>query len=333
MTIALDLAKKGWGTASPNPMVGAVLVKNGKIIGTGYHRQAGKAHAEVNAIKSAGGKARGSTLYVTLEPCCTYGRTPPCVGTIFSAGIRKVVVGCTDPNPKHSGKGIKLLRRLFKIDVVENVLEKECRKLNEPFFHWITIKRPFILLKMAMTLDGRIATEDGNSKWITGPAARMRVQRLRQWADAVMVGGETARTDRPSLNVRELRSFRQPRRIIVSRKLTSGQLLKLLPSGAAPEVISPHSRKEWLSELRRLGRENVTSILVEGGGELAADMLGAGIVDKIEFHIATKILGGRGSRPVVGGANPKSLSDAFQLRDISVERIGEDVCISGYLQA
>lgn len=332
MTLALDLARKGWGTTSPNPMVGAVLVKNGKIVGTGFHKKAGEPHAEINAIKSSGGRTGGSTLYVTLEPCCTFGRTPPCTDSIIAAGIRKVVIGCSDTNPKHSGKGVKLLKK-FGIEVVENVLTDECRKLNEAFFHWITTGRPFVLLKMAMTLDGKIATSGGSSKWVTGPDARSRVQRLRQWADAVMVGGETARTDRPSLNVREFRTNRQPRRIIVSRKLTKEKLLKLLPPGTAPESISPRSRKEWISELKRLGKENVTSVLVEGGGELAAEMLSAGIVDKIEFHVAPKLLGGRDSRPVIGGKNPKSLAEALKLKDISIEKIGEDICIRGYLNS
>lgn len=331
MSLAISLAKRGWGSTSPNPMVGAVLVRNGKIIGKGYHRRAGEAHAEINALRSAGRKTRNSTLYVTLEPCSTFGRTPPCTDAIISAGIKKVVIGCLDPNPRHSGKGVRILKDA-RIEVVENVLEDECLELNESFFHWITTGRPFILLKMAMTLDGKIATANGDSKWVTGSKARSRVQKLRQRADAVMVGGETARRDKPSLNVRESCNSRQPRRIIVSRKLNVQKLEKILPPGSGPEIISPKSANDWISEMKRLGKENVTSILVEGGGELAAEMLNAGIVNKIEFHIAPKILGGRNSRPVVGGRNPGSLSEALQLENVSLKKIDGDICISGFLK-
>ncbi|HCE43015.1 MAG TPA: bifunctional diaminohydroxyphosphoribosylaminopyrimidine deaminase/5-amino-6-(5-phosphoribosylamino)uracil reductase RibD [Lentisphaeria bacterium] len=331
MSLALTLAKRGWGGTSPNPMVGAVVVKNGKAVGKGFHRRAGEAHAEVNALNDAGRNARNATLYVTLEPCCTFGRTPPCTDAIISSGIRKVVVGCFDPNPKHAGKGLKVLQKAG-IEVTANIMEKECRELNDAFFHWITTGRPFVLLKMAMTLDGKIATSKGDSKWVTGPKARARVQKLRQWADAVMVGGETARTDKPSLTIREFRTAKQPRRIIISRHLTPEKLKNLLPPGTEPEVISPKNRQEWISELKRLGKENVTSILVEGGGELAAEMLNAGIIDKVEFHIAPKILGGRNSRPVVGGTDPDSLSKAFQLKNVSLKTIDEDICISGYMK-
>ena len=330
MSLAFSLAKRGWGGTSPNPMVGALVVKNGKVIGRGFHRRAGEAHAEINALNDAGTDARNATLYVTLEPCCTFGRTPPCTDAIISSGIRRAVIGCLDPNPKHAGKGLRILQEAG-IEVTANILEKECRELNDAFFHWITTGRPFVLLKMAMTLDGKIATAKGDSKWVTGPKARTRVQKLRQWADAVMVGGETARTDKPSLTVREFRSSKQPRRIIVSKILTSEKLKKLLPPGPDPEVISPKNRQEWISELKRLGKENVTSILVEGGGELAAEILNAGIIDKVEFHIAPKILGGRNSRPAVGGKNPLSLSEALQLKNVSMKRIDGDVCVTGYL--
>lgn len=329
MSIAISLAKRAWGQTSPNPMVGAVIVKNDRIIGKGYHRQAGSPHAEINAIKSSKGNIGNSTIYVTLEPCCTFGRTPPCTDAIMEAGIKRVVVGCLDPNPKHAGKGVNILKKAG-IEVRVGIMEKECLQLNESFFRWITTGRPFVLLKMAMTLDGKIATMDGKSKWITGPAARRRVQKLRQWADAIMVGAETARTDRPSLTVREFRKIRQPRRLIVSGKLTEEDALQLLGDGEKPEIISPSNRLEWLEELKRLGKEGVVSVLAEGGGELAASLLKAGIVDKVEFHIAPKILGGRNSRPVVGGDNPSDLAEAFNLQNTRMRKIGNDFCIIGY---
>ena len=332
MSTAVSLAKRAWGQTSPNPMVGAILVKNGKIIGKGYHRRAGGPHAEINAINSSEVDIGNSTLYVTLEPCCTFGKTPPCTNAIMAAGIKKVVVGCLDPNPHHAGKCVDILKKAG-IEVAVGIKEKECIELNEAFFHWITTGRPFVLLKMAMTLDGKIATHDGKSKWITGPAARMRVQKLRQWADAIMVGAETARTDNPSLTVREFRKIKQPRRLIASRKLTEEDALKLLCKGEKPEIISASCRQEWIRELKRLGKEGVVSILAEGGGELAASLLKAGMADKIEFHIAPKILGGRNSRTVVGGENPSSLAEAFNLRNICVKKIGDDLRISGYPEA
>lgn len=329
MSIAISLAKRAWGQTSPNPMVGAIIVKNGRIMGKGYHRKAGEGHAEINAISSSKGKLASSTLYVTLEPCCTFGKTPPCTDAIMAAGIKRVVVGCLDPNPRHAGKGVDILKKAG-IAVTVGIKEKECIELNEAFFHWITTGRPFILLKMAMTLDGKIATRDGKSKWITGPAARLRVQKLRQWADAIMIGAETARTDKPSLSVREFRKIKQPRRLIVSRSLTAKDALKLLSRGEKPEIIKASCRRDWLKELKRLGDEGVVSVLAEGGGELAASLLESGITDKIEFHIALKILGGRNSRTVVGGKNPSSLAEAFNLRNICIVKMGNDLRVSGY---
>ena len=201
MPQALELAKLAWGRTSPNPMVGALIVKHDRIIGRGYHRKAGTPHAEINALADCRHSPAGATLYVTLEPCSTYGRTPPCTDAIIKAGISRVVIGCLDPNPKHAGKGVEILRRAG-IEVEYPVLEEECLRLNEAFFKWITTGTPFVLLKMAMTLDGKIATVDGDSQWVTGVGAREEVQVLRQWADAIMVGGETARRDHPALTVR-----------------------------------------------------------------------------------------------------------------------------------
>lgn len=330
MLEALELAEKAWGQTSPNPLVGAVVVKNDEIIGRGYHHRAGEAHAEINALRDAGKKAKGADIYVTLEPCSTFGRTPPCTQAIIEAGIKRVFVGSVDPNPAHSGKGLEILESAgIK---TEHGIEKEaCDKINEAFFHWITTGRPFVILKMAMTLDGKIATADGESKWITGPAAREHVQHLRKWCDAIMVGGETLRKDNPGLIVRDIDGFwKQPLKLIASRSMTDGELAEYFPDGSA-HVISPGSPVEWLDLLLALGKENITALLIEGGGELAAEVLSAEIVDKIEFHIAPKILGGRNSRPVVGGESPLSLEDAKFLRDYKLEIVGDDIIVSGYI--
>lgn len=333
MKIALSLAKEAWGMTSPNPMVGALLVKNGTVTGKGFHRKAGTPHAEINAINDAGdADLNGSVLYVTLEPCSTFGRTPPCTDAIIKAGISKIVIGSLDPNPLHAGAAVNILRNAG-IDVVCGVEEDACRKLNEAFFKWIVSKKPFVLLKLAMTLDGKIATAAGQSKWITGPAARSRVQMLRRWADAIMVGGQTVLADTPSLTVREPADWPcQPRRIICSRALSAVRLGEIMPLGQTPELFSPETVSDWDKYLLKLGSENVIALLIEGGGELAASILKARIVDKVEFHYAPKILGGRNSRPSVGGVNPLSLDEAFGISDISIEKLGDDIILSGYVK-
>ena len=330
MLKALELAEKAWGQTSPNPLVGAVVVKDDKIIGHGYHHRAGEAHAEINALRDAGKRAKGADIYVTLEPCSTFGRTPPCTQAIIEAGIKRVFVGSVDPNPAHAGKGLEILEKAgIK---TECGIEKEaCDKINEAFFHWITTGKPFVVLKMAMTLDGKIATEDGQSKWITGPAAREHVQHLRKWCDAIMVGAETVRQDHPGLIVRDIDGFwKQPLKLIASRSMTNEELEEYFPDKSA-RAISPTSPDEWQNLLSELGKEDITALLIEGGGELAAEVLSAEIVDKIEFHIAPKILGGRDSRPVVGGESPLSLEDAKFLRDYKLEIAGDDIIVSGYI--
>ncbi len=331
MLEAIKEAKKGWGKTSPNPMVGAIIVKNNKVIGRGYHHKAGEAHAEINAIKDSKEETKNSTIYVTLEPCSTYGRTGPCTSAIIAAGIKKVVIGSTDPNPEHAGQGITILEKAG-IEVIVDIEKEKCLKLNEAFFKWITTGTPFVILKMAMTLDGKIATESGQSQWITGEIARNRVQELRQWSDAIIVGGETVRKDKPSLIVRTPQNWNnQPRRIIISKSLTEADAQNLmLRTPQNPEIINLD--KIDLSEsIKKLGSENVTSILIEGGGEVASLAISSGIVDKIEFHIAPKILGGKNSRSVISGENPLSLAEAYNLKDISIEMLGEDISISGYL--
>ncbi len=330
MQEAITLAEQSRGMTSPNPLVGAVVVKDGHIIGRGWHQQAGGPHAEVYALREAAANAAGAELYVTLEPCCTHGRTPPCTEAIIKAGIRKVFIGSVDPNPVHAGRGAAMLRD-SEIEVVTGVEAVACDALNEAFFKWIVRKEPFVILKMAMTLDGKIATADGKSKWITGPLARQRVQYLRRWADAIMVGGRTARRDRPSLTVREPENWtRQPQRLIVSTSLTSELLQSMLPPGGQIRVIAPDSQSAWNELMRELGQENITALLIEGGGELAATVIHAGVVDKVEFHIAPKILGGRNSCPVVGGTDPTDLAEALNLQRVAVEHYGDTIAISGY---
>ncbi|MDD5698435.1 MAG: bifunctional diaminohydroxyphosphoribosylaminopyrimidine deaminase/5-amino-6-(5-phosphoribosylamino)uracil reductase RibD [Victivallaceae bacterium] len=331
MLKALELAKLAWGRTSPNPLVGAVLVKDRKIIGQGYHRRAGEAHAEINALREAGENARGADLYVTLEPCSTSGRTPPCTDAIIAAGIKKVFAGSTDPNPAHAGKGLEILVRAG-IETVAGIEKSACDKINEAFFTWITGGRPFVLLKLAMTLDGKIATVAGRSHWITGVAARQRVQTLRQWCDAIMVGGETVRQDRPELTVRGTDPpwEKQPLKLIATRSMNDGDLLRYFPDHSA-RAVNPSSPAAWRELLTELGRKNITALLIEGGGELAAEVLNAGIVDQVEFHIAPKILGGKNSRPAVAGKNPLTLEEAKQLRDCKIETAGNDIIVSGYL--
>ena len=331
MLEAVTLAQKAWGQTSPNPLVGAVVVKDGLIIGRGYHHRAGEAHAEVNALKDAGNAACGADIYVTLEPCSTTGRTPPCTEAIINAKIKTVYIGSVDPNPLHRGNAVKLLQAAG-IHVTCDLEKDACDQLNEAFFCWITTGRPFVILKMAMTLDGKIATANGNSQWITGPVARERVQQLRQWADAIMVGGNTARVDHPSLTVRNIADWTpQPRRIIISNNLTMAELDKSLPPGGDSEIAAPADAAAWKCYLKRLGDSGITALLIEGGGELAAEVIAAGVVDKVEFHIAMKILGGRDSRPVIGGGNPLALAEAIQLKNIKTTRLGDDLAISGSL--
>ncbi len=333
MRRALTLARRGWGRTTPNPMVGAVVVQNNEIVGTGFHARAGRPHAEVEALAAAGEQARKATLYVTLEPCSTTGRTPPCTKAIIEAGIRHVIIGCLDTNPAHAGQALKILAQ-HQIDVTVGVLKEQCQELNEAFFCWTRHGRPFVLLKMAMTLDGKIATPEGDSKWITDTAARRHVQRLRQWADAIMVGGETVRLDNPQLTVRTPRNWwRQPPRLVWTR--TPPEEMRTLPlwqeGGTAPEAVAPQSPAEWQKLLIALGARQITALLIEGGGELAAAALQAGIVDKVAFYIAPKILGGRNSRPVVGGAAPSAMAEALPLRRVTHKCIGNDLLITGYL--
>jgi diaminohydroxyphosphoribosylaminopyrimidine deaminase / 5-amino-6-(5-phosphoribosylamino)uracil reductase len=360
MRVALRLARRGYGATSPNPMVGAVLVKGGKIIGRGWHRRAGLPHAEIEALRDAqkhGHTPRGAALYVTLEPCSTHGRTPPCTEAIVSAGIKKVVVGAIDPNPKHAGKGFKILRHAG-IEVVHGIFNDECTRLNEVFNQWIIHRTPFVTVKAAMTLDGKIATASGESKWITGEKARAHGMKLRQGSDAILVGINTILADDPSLTLRANQNSKNQnekvlRRIILdskartplNAKIISDEFAKLTTiviSKDAPKnrvnalakkvnvLVAPTKNSKvdlsWL--LKKLGSENVTSLLVEGGGEVNASFLLGGFAQRVAFFYAPKILGGRDSRKGVAGEGAKSLSEVIQLRDVKWRKLGNDLLLT-----
>ena len=364
MRRALSLAKRGYGATSPNPMVGAVLVKNGKIIGQGWHHRAGEPHAEIEALRNAdkkGETVRGATLYVTLEPCCTHGRTPPCTEAIIKAGIKRVVVGTVDPNPRHCGKAFSILKRAG-IATIRSLLEHECEVLNDAFNHWIAHRTPLVTVKAAMTLDGKIATASGESKWITGEKARTFAMKLRHGADAILVGINTVLADNPSLTFRngmsasKMQSDNKLRRIILdshgrtplNAKVVTDQnapLTTIVVNATAPKtrikrlakhvhvVVAPSASPSskgtpakvdlrWL--LKRLGTENVTSLLVEGGGEVNASFLMAGLAQRIAFFYAPKVLGGRDSLKAVAGNGATCLQETLNLENLEWRRLGPD---------
>jgi diaminohydroxyphosphoribosylaminopyrimidine deaminase/5-amino-6-(5-phosphoribosylamino)uracil reductase len=361
MRQALRLARRGLGRTSPNPMVGAVLVRGGKLLGAGWHRRAGWPHAEVEALRDAtrrGTPVRGATLFVTLEPCCTHGRTPPCTEAIVAAGIRRVVVAATDPNPCHAGRGFDLLRAAG-IAVETGVLADEATRLNEVFNHWVVQRTPFVTVKAAMTLDGKIATASGESKWITGPPARAVGMRLRFAADAVLVGINTVLADNPALTVRGPtgRIRKAPRRIVldalartpaesvVASDAFAGRTTVVVSSSAPPTRVKRLAQRvqvltapahegridlAWL--LAHLGGEGVASVLVEGGGEVNAAFLESGLAQRVAFFYAPKILGGRDARRGVAGAGARSLQDLIQLREVVWRRVGEDLLLQARVE-
>ncbi len=361
MRQALRLARRGLGRTSPNPMVGAVLVRGGKLLGAGWHRRAGWPHAEVEALRDAtlrGTPVRGTTLFVTLEPCCTHGRTPPCTEAIVAAGIRRVVVAAADPNPCHAGRGFDLLRAAG-IAVETGVLADEATRLNEVFNHWVVQRTPFVTVKAAMTLDGKIATASGESKWITGPPARAVGMRLRFAADAVLVGINTVLADNPALTVRGPtgRIRKAPRRIVldalartpaesvVASDAFAGRTTVVVSSSAPPARVKRLAQRvqvltapvhegridlAWL--LAHLGGEGVASVLVEGGGEVNAAFLESGLAQRVAFFYAPKILGGRDARRGVAGAGARSLQDLIELREVVWRRVGEDLLLQARVE-
>jgi diaminohydroxyphosphoribosylaminopyrimidine deaminase/5-amino-6-(5-phosphoribosylamino)uracil reductase len=358
MQQALDLAEKGRGWTSPNPMVGAVVVKQGQVIGRGYHRRAGGPHAEVHAIDDAGSQAQGATLYVTLEPCNHFGRTPPCTHKIVAAGIRRVVVAMTDPNPDVAGGGNQYLHDQG-LEVTVGVCQAQAKNLNEAFVTWVTTGRPFVILKCAATLDGRIATRTGDSRWVTGPASRRYVHRLRHAVDGIMVGVETVRQDDPSLTTRlDDATGVDPTRIILDTHLSMPLNAKVLhlasqaPTWVACGEAAPMDRRSTLEAagarviptkqhrdridlpalIEQLGRMGIGSLLIEGGAAVSGAAMAAGIVDKICFFYAPKILGGDDGVPICRGAGPERMQESLAVHDLSVSRFEADVLFQGYLK-
>ncbi|MGQ9478154.1 MAG: bifunctional diaminohydroxyphosphoribosylaminopyrimidine deaminase/5-amino-6-(5-phosphoribosylamino)uracil reductase RibD [Candidatus Bipolaricaulia bacterium] len=356
MRRALELAERGAGRTNPNPLVGAVLVKDGRIVGEGFHERFGGPHAEIVALEAAGKEAEGADLYVNLEPCVHWGKTPPCVGRIISSGVRRVFVAVRDPNPLVDGRGIAQLVGAG-IEVIEGLLEREARRLNEPFFKFITTKRPFVVLKLALSLDGRVATRAGESRWITNERSRELVHHLRNRYAAVLVGVNTILKDDPQLTAR-LEGARDPWRIILdSRGRTPLEARILNLESSTPTVIATtelmSQEKEaallhkgarvWRLEARdgrvdlealltRLGEEGLDSLLVEGGPTVAAGFLEAGLVDKVLFFIAPKIIGGEEAPGAVGGKGIERLERAWKLGDISVRMLDGDLVYEGYLR-
>ena len=357
MEMALLLAERGRGFVSPNPMVGAVVVKDGKVVGKGWHQKYGEAHAEVNAINDAGDLARGADIYVTLEPCNHTGKTPPCTEKILSAGIRKVFSAMNDPNPSVKGGGNDYLRSRG-LEVFTGLCEKEARKQNEVFVKYISTGKPFVLVKCASTLDGRTATRTGDSKWITNEESRRHVHELRHAYDSIMVGIGTVKADNPQLTSRlEGISAKDPVRVILDPSLDidsdanvfspdSGSGTIIICSESAPEekadilasgstMVIRVSDKKGLLDLeevmQRLGEMRITSVLVEGGSSIIASSFSAGIVDKVNFFYAPAILGGDDGFPVCRGKGPEFMKDAIRLRDVSVHNFGNDVMIEGYI--
>ncbi len=360
MDLALRLARRGYGRTSPNPMVGAVVVQNGRSIGQGWHRGAGQPHAEIEAMRDAaqrGHNLRGATLYVTLEPCSTHGRTPPCTDAIIASGIAHVVAGAIDPNPRHGGCGFEILRHAG-LGVVTGVGGEACERLNEAFNHWIVRETPFVTVKAAMSLDGKIATTSGESKWITSLRSRAFGMKLRRGADAILVGINTVLKDNPRLTIRRQgeETARALRRIVLdaqARTPLDAQILAGSSSGLTTCVVSekaPRERVEplasrarvWVGPLRdgkidlgwllaQLGKERVVSLLVEGGGEVNASFLTGGYGQRIAFFYAPIILGGRHAPTAVDGIGAKSLLESIRLRDVIWRSLGPDLLLTGRL--
>jgi diaminohydroxyphosphoribosylaminopyrimidine deaminase/5-amino-6-(5-phosphoribosylamino)uracil reductase len=362
MRLALRLARRGFGHTSPNPMVGAVLVREGAVLGQGWHHRAGQAHAEIEALRDAqrrglsGGGAKDATLYVTLEPCSTHGRTPPCTDAIIAAGIRRVVAAAPDPNPAHDGRGFAILRRAG-LEVSAGLLAGEAVEMNEAFHHWIVHRTPLVTIKAGMSLDGKIATAGGESRWITGEKARAYGMKLRAGMDAILVGVKTVLADDPSLTVRLpgyegkrwWRIILDPRaRTPLTAKVVSdahaASTLVVVTKAAPPRRAAALGRRvsllraparadgidlRWL--LKKLGEEEVTSLLVEGGGETNAAFLSAGLAGRVTFFYAPLVLGGRGAPKGVAGAGVASLAQAPVLRGARWRRLGDDLLLSGYV--
>ena len=360
MKRALELARKGEGHTSPNPMVGCVVVKDGRIISEGYHEKYGEFHAERNALTRCTEDTTGADLYVTLEPCCHQGKTPPCTDIIIEKKIARVFVGSMDSNPLVAGKGVQILRD-HGIYVETGILDAECRKLNEVFYHYIATKTPFVVMKYAMTLDGKIACATGDSKWVTGEIARTQVHRMRGRYRGIMVGIGTVLADDPMLNCR-VEGGVDPVRIICDSNLhipTESQIVKTASDietivACSQEALESERKQEKIRRLKeagiqiigtegahgvnlvelmkKLGGQNIDSILLEGGGTLNASALEDGIVNKVYAYIAGKLIGGMDARSPVEGMGIDRMADAITLQNMEIEKLGDDFCIVGYVK-
>ena len=317
MRLALALAERGRGWTAPNPMVGAVIVKDGAVIGQGWHERYGEPHAERNALAACTADPAGATMYVTLEPCCHHGKQPPCVDAILASGIRRVVIGSADPNPLVAGKGVAILRSRG-VEVTENVLREECDALNRIFFRYITTGRPFVSMKYAMTMDGKIAAFTGASKWVTGETARSHVQQQRHRFRGIMVGVGTA-DQIPTILAT---CCADPERQAVYQRAGCQVLCMNEKNG--------HVDLRQLME--RLGREQIDSILLEGGGTLNWAALECGIVQQVQAYIAPKLFGGRDAKTPVEGVGIPAPDDAFRLKNSRMERLGEDLLIESEVE-
>ena len=360
MRRALELARKGEGHTSPNPMVGCVVVKDGRIISEGYHEKYGEFHAERNALTRCTEDTAGADLYVTLEPCCHQGKTPPCTDIIIEKKIARVFVGSMDSNPLVAGKGVQILRD-HGIYVETGILDAEGRKLNEVFYHYIATKTPFVVMKYAMTLDGKIACATGDSKWVTGEIARTQVHRMRGRYRGIMVGIGTVLADDPMLNCR-VEGGVDPVRIICDSNLhipTESQIVKTASDietivACSQEALESERKQEKIRRLKeagiqiigtegahgvnlvelmkKLGGQNIDSILLEGGGTLNASALEDGIVNKVYAYIAGKLIGGMDARSPVEGMGIDRMADAITLQNVEIEKLGDDFCIVGYVK-
>ena len=358
MQMALSLAAKGQGGTRPNPMVGAVVVRAGRVVGAGYHRKAGQPHAEIRALRRAGARARGATLYVSLEPCAHTGRTPPCTEAIAAAGIRRVVAAMIDPNPKNRGRGIRRLKA-HGIRTSVGLLEKEAQGLNRVFVTWMTAGRPFVTVKVAQSLDGKIATRTGSSRWISGPAARAWAHRLRGQVDAILVGIETVLKDKPRLTVRISPTMslskgerNAPVKVILDSHLRTPPAARIFGS-RTPVIIATTARASKSREaqlhragaeilrlpgragrvdlrplLRRLAAREISHLLIEGGGQVIASAFEAGAVDRLACIIAPTIIGGRDAPTAVEGTGVKLLNAAVRLGNVHVHPLGKDLLVT-----
>jgi diaminohydroxyphosphoribosylaminopyrimidine deaminase/5-amino-6-(5-phosphoribosylamino)uracil reductase len=357
MRIALEEAAKGLGRTSPNPVVGAVLVKGGRIIARGYHKKAGTAHAEVVALEAAGAKARGADLYTTLEPCDHYGRTPPCSMAVLEAGVRRVICASADPNPKVNGKGVARLRR-GGVEVLTGVLREEADKLNRPFFKVIQTGLPYVTLKAAVTLDGKLATATGDSRWVTGEDARAWVHRLRDQVDAILVGANTVRLDDPKLTTRlpggagrdavrivvDSRLRLTPKYTIFSQRSPARTVIATLEDPASRKArrfadlgvdvwqvrATKNGRVNLKALLKRVAEEGLNHVLVEGGSELYGSFLREGLADALALFLAPKLIGAKGLS-WTGDLGVKVMGDALAVKDLTFERFGEDLLIQAKL--